>query len=121
MLPRRTADVLLLLLCGLPVGLAWAQPGPAPSPAADTKGPRYAHPHWGVSFAVPEAWLVTDRQAVLVVTSKADAARDGLIIVRFVRKTSTDKLRQGYAEGLEEDGLRLMPAAQLQNFPAGGQ
>jgi hypothetical protein len=117
MFPPRAAKALLLLLCGLPIGLAWAQLGSTPAPAAAT-GPRYVHPHWGVSFAVPAAWVVTDRQAALLVASKSEA---GLMIVRFTRKTNLDQLRQGYAEGLEEDGLRLMPVVQLQNFPAGGQ
>ncbi len=111
MLLRRTAKALLplVLLC-----LS------AQTDAAD-KGALYAHPNWGLSFAVPDAWSVIDKQAVLVVASKADAGRDGLVIVRFLRNTSLDKLRQGYAEGLEEDGLRLAPAAQLQNFSAGKQ
>jgi hypothetical protein len=119
MFPPRTAKALLLLLCGLPIGLAWAQIGSAPAPAA-VKGPRYVHPPWGMSFAVPEAWVVTDRQAVLVVASKTNTGQDGLAIVRFVRKTSLDQLRQGYADGLNEDGLRLTPSAELQNFSAGG-
>ena len=119
MLPRKTADALLpLLLVCLPSGLFAAQPGSASSPSPAAKPPQYSQPHWGVNFTVPENWFVTDRQAALLVASKTEA---GLMIVRFTPKTSLDKLRQGYAEGLEEDGLRLMPAAQLQNFPAGRQ
>lgn len=119
MLHRKTANALLLcLLAGLPSGLFAAQPGSPSSPSPAAKPPQYSHPHWGVNFTVPENWFVTDRQAALLVASKTEA---GLMIVRFTRKTSLDKLRQGYAEGLEEDGLRLMPSAQLQNFPSGGQ
>ncbi len=43
------------------------------------------------------------------------------MIVRFERKTSLEKLREGYAEGLSEEGLQLRPVSQLQNFSAGPQ
>jgi hypothetical protein len=119
MLPRKTADALLpLLLVCLPSGLFAAQPSSASPPSPAARPAQYSQPHWGVNFTVPENWFVTDRQAALLIASKTEA---GLMIVRFTRKTSLGKLRQGYAEGLEEDGLRLMPAAQLQNFPSGRQ
>jgi len=44
------------------------------------------------------------------------------MIIRFVRRTSLQTLAEGYQEGMQEEGLQLMPASQLENFSArGGQ
>ena len=95
---------------------AKSPPEPVGSVPASAKGPHYQQAQWGVSFATPAQWFVTDRQVALLVASNTEA---GLMIVRFLRKTTADKLRTGYAEGLSEDGVRLMPVSQLQAFPVG--
>jgi hypothetical protein len=43
-----------------------------------------------------------------------------LMIVRFMRQTTVQALAQGYEEGLQEEGLQLMPTRQLESFSAGG-
>src|SRR4051794_19257174 len=93
---------------GLAMLLAMTMMGPnsalgtTPS-ATTTASGRYIHPHWGVNFVVPDQWFVTDRKVVLLVASKT---QPGLIIVRFAPKTSLEKMRQGYAEGVSEEGLQ---------------
>ena len=85
----------------------------APSVAA---GRRYTHDRWGLSFATPPGWKVGERSGNLMLGSDTEA---GLMVVRFVRKTSLEALGEGYREGLQEEGLQLMPASQLENFQAG--
>jgi len=87
--------------------------GKAPIPA---KGPHFQQAQWGVSFTTPSQWFVTDKQVALLVASNTEP---GLMIVRFLRKTTADKLRTGYAEGLSEEGVHLMPVSPLQAFPVG--
>jgi hypothetical protein len=84
--------------------------------SAPASGPHYQQAQWGVSFSTPAQWFVTDKQVALLMASNTEP---GLMIVRFLRKTTADKLRTGYAEGLAEDGVRLMPVSQLQTFPVG--
>lgn len=79
-------------------------------------GPRYTQNGWGVSFAPPPGWKVAERQGALLLGSDTEA---GLIVVRFVRGTNLQTLAADYQEGLEEEGLRLMPASQPENFSAG--
>ncbi len=87
----------------------------AATPAA-AAGRRYTHDRWGLSFAPPPGWKVGERSGNLILGSDTEA---GMMVVRFVRKTSLESLREGYREGLEEQGLQLMPAAQLESFSAG--
>jgi hypothetical protein len=93
---------------------------PAASPSrrapAVAGGPRYTHDRWGLSFAIPPTWKVGERAGNLVLGSDTEA---GLMVIRFVRKTSLESLSEDYQEGLQEEGLQLMPASQLENFPAG--
>lgn len=93
-----------------------ARPSPEPGSIAIAKGLHYQQAQWGVSFMTPAQWFVTDKQVALLVASNTEP---GLMIVRFLRKTTADKLRTGYAEGLSEDNVRLMPVGQLQAFPVG--
>jgi hypothetical protein len=43
----------------------------------------------------------------------------GLIIIRLTRRTTLEQLVQEYGEGMQEEGLQLMPTMQAQEFPAG--
>lgn len=43
----------------------------------------------------------------------------GLIIIRLVRRTTLEQLVKDYGEGMQEEGLQLMPTMQAQEFPAG--
>ena len=43
----------------------------------------------------------------------------GLIIVRLARRATLEQLIQDYGEGIQEEGLNLMPTMQVQDFPAG--
>lgn len=70
-----------------------------------------------MSFVVPSAWKVAERPGVLLLGSDTEA---GLMIIRFMRRTNLQTLEQGYQEGMQEEGLQLMPATQLENFSAGG-
>lgn len=79
-------------------------------------GARYEQPHWGLSFATPPQWMVNDRGMVLLLGSNSEP---GLMVVRFLRKTDAAKLRAGYAEGLNEEGLHLVPAVPLQSLALG--
>lgn len=93
-----------------------ARSSPEPGSIAIAKGPQYQQAQWGVNFTTPAQWFVTDKQVALLVASNTEP---GLMVVRFLRKTTADKLRTGYADGISEDGIRLMPVGQLQAFPAG--
>ncbi len=87
--------------------------GRVPTPGM---GPRHVLDRWGLSFAVPDKWFVTDKQAALLVASKTEP---GLMIVRFLRKTGPDQLRQAYAEGMTDEDVRLMPVGPLQAVTLG--
>ena len=89
---------------------------PGAPPASSAGGRRYNHQPWGVSFVVPQAWKVADRKQVLLLASDTEP---GLMIIRFMRRTNIQSMAEGYQEGLQEEGLQLMPTAQLQEFSAG--
>lgn len=88
----------------------------AAGPAATTRGSRYRHDNWGISFVTPPGWKVGERQGLLLMGSDTEA---GLIIIRLARRTSLQQLVQDYGEGMQEEGLQLMPTVQAQEFPAG--
>lgn len=88
----------------------------AASPAAPARGSRYRHDNWGISFVPPPGWKVGERQGLLLMGSDTEA---GLIIIRMARRTSLQQLVQDYGEGMEEEGLQLMPTVQAREFPAG--
>jgi hypothetical protein len=79
-------------------------------------GARYEQARWGLSFATPAQWMVNDRGTLLLLGSNSEP---GLMVVRFLRKTDAAKLRAGYAEGLNEDGLSLAPTIALQSIELG--
>lgn len=79
-------------------------------------GNRYNHEKWGISFVNPPNWKAGERAGALLLGSDTEA---GLMVVRFLRRTNLQSLAEGYQEGLEEEGMQLMPATQLQNFSVG--
>jgi len=85
--------------------------------AAAAGGPRHTQEKWGLSFAVPPNWKVGERGGVLLLGSDTEA---GLMIIRFMRRTTLQALAEGYQEGMQEEGLQLTPASQLETFTAGG-
>jgi hypothetical protein len=97
-------------------GASPARTSPVAGPSRSARGNRYNHEKWGVSFVVPQAWKVVDRKQALLLASDTEA---GLMIVRFMRRTNLQSMAEGYQEGLQEEGLQLMPTAQLQEFSAG--
>jgi len=90
-------------------------PAAAGSPAP-SRGARYRHEKLGVSFVQPPGWKVGERQGSLLMGSDTEA---GLIIIRLARRTTLEQLVQDYGEGMQEQGLQLMPTMQAQEFPAG--
>ncbi len=88
----------------------------AAGPAAPARGSRYRHDNWGISFVTPPGWKVGERQGLLLMGSDTEA---GLIIIRLARRTTLQQLVQDYGEGMQEEGLQLMPTVQAQEFPAG--
>jgi len=88
----------------------------AASPAAPTRGSRYRHDNWGISFVTPPGWKVGERQGLLLMGSDTEA---GMIIIRLARRTGLQQLVQDYGEGMQEEGLQLMPTVQAREFPAG--
>ncbi|MBI4164278.1 MAG: hypothetical protein HY508_00925 [Acidobacteria bacterium] len=90
--------------------------GRAAGGAASSRGSRFNHEKWGISFVTPAGWKVGERQGLLLLGSDTEA---GLILIRLVRKASLDQLIQDYGEGIQEEGLQLTPTVQAQNFPAG--
>jgi hypothetical protein len=72
---------------------------------------------WGLRFAVPGDWKVGERGGALLLGSDTEP---GLMIVRFMRRTTLQTLAEGYQEGMQEEGLQLMPTTQLESFSAGG-
>jgi hypothetical protein len=88
----------------------------APQPGGRSGGARFNHEKWGLSFAVPPGWKVGERQGFLLMGSDTEA---GLIMVRLARRTTLEQLVQEYGEGMQEEGLQLMPTMQAQEFPAG--
>jgi hypothetical protein len=85
--------------------------------AAALGGPRHNQEKWGLSFAIPPNWKVGERAGALLLGSDTEA---GLMIIRFMRRTNLQTLAEGYQEGMQEEGLQLMPAGQLKGFAAGG-
>ena len=84
--------------------------------AAPSRGPRYRNEKLGLSFVSPPGWKVGERQGLLLMGSDTEA---GLIIIRLARRTGLQQLVQDYGEGMQEEGLQLMPTVQAQEFPAG--
>jgi hypothetical protein len=93
-----------------------ASGGRAAGASASSRGPRFNHDKWGISFVTPADWKVGERQGLLLMGSDTEA---GLIIIRLARKATLEQLIQDYGEGMQEEGLHLMPTMQAQNFPAG--
>lgn len=88
-----------------------------PSVASDGNGgSRQDYEPWGLSFVVPPGWKVGERPGLLLMGSDTEA---GLIVLRLVRRRTLEQLVRDYGEGIEEEGLRLMPTMQAQDFPAG--
>jgi hypothetical protein len=90
---------------------------PARGPSGATRGPRYNQEKWGLSFAVPPNWKVGERGGALLLGSDTEP---GLMIIRFTHRTNLQTLAQGYQEGMQEEGLQLMPVSQLESFSARG-
>ncbi len=88
----------------------------AASPATPTRGSRYRHDNWGISFVTPPGWKVGERQGLLLMGSDTEA---GLIIIRLARRTNLQQLVQDYSQGMQEEGLQLIPTVEAQEFPAG--
>ena len=79
-------------------------------------GSRQDYEPWGLSFVAPPGWKVGKRPGLLLMGSDTEA---GLIILRLARGATLERLVRDYGEGIEEEGLRLMPTMQAQDFPAG--
>jgi hypothetical protein len=88
---------------------------PASAPAGASEG-RFSHPYWGVNFAIPAAWKASEREDLVLLGSDTEA---GLMIVRFLRSTNRQALLQEYSQGLQEEGVKLMPATRAEDFKAG--
>ncbi len=73
----------------------------------------YFHEKTGLGFAPPPGWRVTERSGVLLLGSDTEA---GLIIIRLARGTTLQQLMQEYGEGIQEDGLNLLPTVQPGEF-----
>ncbi len=99
-----------------PSGGASRRSGAAGGPPPSGGGSRRNYEPWGLSFAVPPGWKVGERQGFLLMGSDTEA---GLIIIRLARRTTLEQLVQEYGEGMQEEGLQLMPTMQAQEFPAG--
>ncbi len=89
------------------------QPGGAVS---GMQGSRFNHEKWGLSFTAPPGWKVAERQGLLLMGSDTEA---GLIVIRLARRATLNQLVQEYGEGMQEEGLQLMPTMAAQDFPAG--
>jgi hypothetical protein len=94
-----------------------ARPGVAAGGGVPSRGPRYHNEKMGLSFVTPPGWKVGERQGLLLMGSDTEA---GLIIIRLARRTTLQQLVQDYGEGMQEEGLQLMPTTAAQPFPAGG-
>ena len=91
----------------------------APQPAAPSggaRGSRFNHEKWGLSFVIPPGWKVGERPGLLLMGSDTEA---GLIVIRLARKATLEQLIRDYGDGVQEEGLNLMPTMQPQDFPAG--
>lgn len=98
-----------------PAAAAPAAAAPSPAPAGASAG-RWAHPYWGVDFALPPGWKAAERNGVVLLGSDTEA---GLMIVRFMPSTDRQMLTTGYAQGLQEDGVNLMPVSPIEEFAGG--
>ncbi len=83
---------------------------------ATSRGPRFDYDKWGISFAMPPGWKAGERQGLLLLGSDTEA---GLIIIRLARKTTLEQLIRDYGEGMQDEGIQLMPTMQAHAFPAG--
>ena len=104
-----------------PRGAATTAKAPRGAPSSRVSGPsgggsRKDYEPWGLSFVVPPGWKVGERQGLLLMGSDTEA---GLIILRLARGATLQQLVQDYGEGMEEEGLQLMPTMQARDFPAG--
>lgn len=98
-------------------GAAGSDPGlAAPTGAGKGQATRHVQESWGATLTVPAGWKLAERDGVLLLGSDTEA---GLIVLRFARKTGVPQLRQQVAEGLEEDGARLLPTGAAADLQAG--
>jgi hypothetical protein len=93
-----------------------ASGGRASGTPASSRGPRFNHEKWGISFVTPSGWKVGERQGLLLMGSDTEA---GLIVIRLARQATLEQLIQDYGGGMQEEGLQLMPTMQAHDFPAG--
>ena len=100
----------------LAVGPSRGQTASGAGRTAPARGSRFNHEKWGISFVTPSGWKVGEKQGLLLMGSDTEA---GLIIIRLARKVTLEQLIQDYSQGVQEEGLNLMPTMQAQNFPAG--
>jgi hypothetical protein len=64
---------------------------------------------------VPGGWRGTEKEGLLFLGGETEA---GLIIVRFVPKTSRESMLAEYAQGVHEQGMNLMPSGAGQDYRA---
>lgn len=72
---------------------------------------------WGVELRVPAGWRSGEHNGALLMGSDSEA---GLIVVRYLPKTTKAELVSGYQSGVNEGGVRLSPSGEAQEFKAQG-
>jgi len=86
-------------------------PSAAPPPsglAAPEKGARstVTREAWGVTFSLPGGWKSGEKDGILMAGSDTEA---GLILVRYLPKTSRQEMLAAYQAGINEPGFTARP------------
>ncbi len=101
-------------------GTSTAPASPEPSgKAAPEKGARVTidKEGWGVSLSLPGGWKSSEKDGVILAGSDAEA---GLILIRYMPKTSRAEMLTAYQAGINEQGLVAHPVGQATDFDATG-
>ncbi len=84
---------------------------------AQSSGVPWRKDAWGLELRVPTGWRSGEQNGVLLMGGDSEA---GLIVVRYLPKTTQAELVSGYQGGVNEEGVRLSPSGEAQEFKAPG-
>jgi hypothetical protein len=72
---------------------------------------------WGVTLSLPGGWKSAEKDGFLVAGSDTEA---GLILIRYLPKTSRGEMLTQYRAGINEQGFAARPVAEAADFDAPG-
>lgn len=81
------------------------------------QGTPFRREAWGLGFTVPPNWRAADRDGLLLLGSDTEA---GLMILRFLPRTTREELLASYREGVQDANLIAQPVAEAEPFDVPG-